>query len=133
MPELMEPTRVDRPEPVAHWDLPGTAGLAVDRTGEMVAIIGPGGVLLRVFAHEAKMIGPVLVAAAEWTDSDVVDATIVDDRPRIEYRWIVEGLSQTRPPWITDAAARTLGEDLAGWLAHCTPVVIVRDGEVWAS
>lgn len=133
MPDVMEPTRIGRPEPYAVWiiHVPATPDVTVRRQGNAVQLLGWDRSSRLTLAAAADL-GAAISAAAEWTDSDVVSAEIVDDRPRIEYRHLVEGLSQTRPLWMADAAARRLGEDLAGWLSHCTPVVIVQDGKEWA-
>lgn len=134
MPELMEPTRVDRPTPWATWVVDNFDVRRHTARGDDKVSLGRVGATSRerFTPATALQLGAALSAAAEWTDDDVVDATIIDDRPRVEYRWLIEGLSQTRRPWMTDAAARGMGEDLAGWLAHRTPVVIVRDGAEWA-
>lgn len=87
---------------------------------------------IRVKPEVAATLGAAITAAAQWTDDEVVDAEIIDDRPRYDHRLLMDAVLGSRPSWMTALAIHELALAMITHLHDSGTVVIVRDGEEWA-
>lgn len=129
MPDVVEKTGPTRLR--AEWDI---HDLRVERTtGGLVTLSrAPAGArLLAISPAAAEQLGAVIAAAAHWTPEPIVDATIIDERPRYDYGVIREAAICVRPDWMTTHAAEALADALLVFLHRNSYAVIVRDGEEW--
>ena len=133
MTDLPEPTTVNRHTPTVAWRLEGPPGWSTifvtrrqGQNGEILDI-SDGRNVLKVKHEFAAKLGAAITAAAAWTDEPIVDAEIIDDRPRLDHQQLlVDAVVGLRPQWMTEGAARTLGRSLVHYLRHYSPA---QDGE----